>query len=229
MLYAIVVAGGSGSRMQSATPKQFLPLMGKPVMVHAINTFLQFDERLKVIVVLPENEQGRQKEILSHVSDPHRVQFTNGGQSRFQSVKNGLNCINTEGIVFVHDAVRPMIDQSLLQRCYTLALQKGSAIPVIPCKDSIRQINGLYSQALDRSQLRLVQTPQTFQLSMIQKAFELEEDVQFTDEASVLEKRGTDVFICDGMETNIKITTPMDLKIVEWLMKSSIDSTHPQS
>jgi 2-C-methyl-D-erythritol 4-phosphate cytidylyltransferase len=117
MLYAIVVAGGSGSRMQSATPKQFLPLMGKPLMVHAINTFLQFDERLKVIVVLPENEQGRQKEILSHVSDPHRLQFTKGGQSRFQSVKNGLNCINTEGIVFVHDAVRPMIDQSLLQRC----------------------------------------------------------------------------------------------------------------
>jgi 2-C-methyl-D-erythritol 4-phosphate cytidylyltransferase len=160
---------------------------------------------------------------------PHRVHFTHGGQSRFQSVKNGLNCLNSDGIVFVHDAVRPMINQSLLQRCYTLAFQKGSAIPVISCKDSIRQINGVGSQALDRSQLRLVQTPQTFQLSVIQKAFELEEDVQFTDEASVVEKSGTDVFICEGMETNIKITTPMDLKIVEWLMLSSIDSTPLQS
>lgn len=198
-------------------------------MVHAINTFLQFDEELKVIVVLPENEQGRQKEILSHVSDPHRVQFTHGGPSRFQSVRNGLNCLSNDGIVFVHDAVRPMIDQSLLQRCYTLAFQKGSAIPVISCKDSIRQINGFGSQALDRSQLRLVQTPQTFQLSVIQSAFQLEEDVQFTDEASVVEKSGTDVFICEGMDANIKITTPMDLKIVEWLMKSSIDSTPLQS
>lgn len=215
--------------MQSATPKQFLPLLGKPVMVHAINTFLQYDQSMNVIVVLPENEQDREAEILMHVSDPNRVQFTTGGRSRFQSVKNGLKCLNREGIVFVHDAVRPMIDQSLLHRCYNLAVQKGSAIPVIPCKDSMRQITDAGSLSLNRSQLRLVQTPQTFQLSIIQQAFQLEEDVQFTDEASVVEQSGTEVFICEGMETNIKITTPTDLKMVEWLMQSSIDSTHPQN
>lgn len=215
---AVIVAGGSGSRMNNATPKQFLMLKGKPVLYHTINTFLWAYEDMQIILVLPEEHVAAGQEIIDAFFDYSRIQITVGGRTRFHSVQNGLQLINEESIVFVHDAVRCMVSTSLVRRCYDAALQTGSAIPVVDCKDSVRVITEDGNEALDRSTVKLVQTPQTFHSKILLPAYQIDYKDKFTDEATVVEAFGLKVQLVEGEEENFKITRPADMLLAESLL-----------
>lgn len=213
--YAIIVAGGSGTRMGASVPKQFLLLAGKPILQHTIEAFLNAFPDMELIVVLPEVNN----EIVSSLNlNNNRIRTVKGGQTRFGSVKNGLGLTSSESIIFVHDAVRCLVSVELIRRCYEQALQKGTAIPVISCRDSIRWMENDGSKALDRNRVMLVQTPQVFRSDIILSAFSQEFKESFTDEASVVEGFGFRVDLIKGEENNIKITTPIDLLIAESLL-----------
>ncbi len=216
---AVIVAGGSGSRMNAQTPKQFLLLNGKPVLYYTINTFLQAYADLKIILVLPEEYIATGKEIIDAYFDNSRIAITEGGRTRFHSVQNGLQLVNEESIVFVHDGVRCLLTTALVQRCYNAALQHGSAIPAIDCKDSVRVIKGENSEPADRNIIKLVQTPQTFHSKIILPAFKIDFKDKFTDEATVVEAFGMKVHLVEGEENNIKITKPTDLLIAGKLLQ----------
>jgi 2-C-methyl-D-erythritol 4-phosphate cytidylyltransferase len=212
---AVIVAGGSGSRMNNVTPKQFLLLNGKPILYYTIQTFLQAFEDLQIILVLPEENIAAGQEIIDAFFDYNRIKITTGGRTRFHSVQNGLKLINEEAIIFVHDGVRCLLSQNLIHRCYTAAIEFGSAIPVIQSADSLRIINAEDNEAIDRDKIRLVQTPQTFHSKILLPAFNIDYKEKFTDEATVVEAFGLKVHLVDGEETNIKITKPIDLVVAE--------------
>jgi 2-C-methyl-D-erythritol 4-phosphate cytidylyltransferase len=213
---AVIVAGGSGTRMNAPTPKQFLLLNGKPILYYTIQTFLQAFEDVQIILVLPEENIAAGQEIIDAFFDYERIKITSGGRTRFHSVQNGLKLIEEEAIIFVHDGVRCLLSQNLIQRCYTAALELGSAIPVLHCADSLRIINEEDNEAIDRDKIRLVQTPQTFHSKILLPAFNnIDYKEKFTDEATVVEAFGLKVHLINGEETNIKITTPIDLVIAE--------------
>ncbi len=218
--FAIIVAGGSGTRMNSSLPKQFMLLKGKPVLYYTINTFLQAFDDCKLILVLPENHLAYGQEIIDTYFNSSRIQVTAGGETRFHSVKNGLKLVNGESVVFVHDAVRCMISTNLIRKCYEATVQFGSAVPVIACKDSVRLVTGENNEALQRSRVKLVQTPQTFFSSILLPAFEEEYSDAFTDEATVVEAGGHKIYLVEGEESNFKITLPVDLELAEKLMGS---------
>lgn len=214
--YAVLVAGGNGTRMGSSLPKQYLHLHDQPILLHTLKTFIAAFEDIHIILVLPEAYVSYTKEIFEEYDFRYPITYAIGGETRFHSVQNGLKMIADKGIVFVHDAVRCLVSADLIHRCYDQALQKGSAIPVIPMKDSVRMIDekGL-NHAVSRSALRLVQTPQTFKTEILLPAFECTYQESFTDEATVAEAFGQKVHLVDGEETNIKITSPVDLMIAE--------------
>jgi 2-C-methyl-D-erythritol 4-phosphate cytidylyltransferase len=218
--YAIIVAGGIGSRMESETPKQFLLLNGKPVLFYAIDIFLKTFDGCKIILVLPEEHIATGQEIIDAFFDYNKIKIVVGGRTRFHSVQNGLNMVTDEdSIVFVHDAVRPMITSTLIMKCYASALENGTAIPTIPLKDSIRQLNENGNDAVDRASFVLVQTPQAFHAKILLPAFKIDYKDKFTDEASVVEAFGLTVALVEGEEQNIKITKPTDLILIEAIMK----------
>lgn len=216
---AVIVAGGSGSRMNAVVPKQFLLLGNKPILCHTIAAFLKADPSFEIIVVLPETHLLEAKDMLQQYFPQHIFTTTTGGHSRFASVKNGLRQIKEPCVVFVHDAVRCLLTPDLIHRAYDHALQYRSAIPVIASKDSVRLVNDQNSEALDRSSVRLVQTPQTFQSEILLSAFQQEEQPQFTDEASVVEAMGIPVHLVNGEENNFKVTYPVDLQLAELLLR----------
>lgn len=222
--YAIIVAGGSGTRMGSEIPKQFLPLNNKPILFHTIEVFLQIPN-IQLIIVLPEKDIEYWNEITTdssfNVSSSQSLTVTIGGKTRFQSVKNGLSKINGNGLVAVHDGVRPLVNLEIIQNSYTAAQEKGSAVTSVQSKDSIRMIdeNGK-NQAIERSKIRLMQTPQTFQLEHFRKAFEVDDKPFFTDCASVMELAGFEINLIEGSYENIKITTPEDLILAENILKN---------
>lgn len=216
--YAVIVAGGQGTRMGSALPKQFLDLNGKPVLYHSIKAFADAIPGIHLILVLPAHQISYAQMVLQAFETRIDLTIVAGGETRFHSVQNGLNAIEGEGIVFIHDGVRPLISSGLIHRCYEMALAKGSAIPVTPAIDSMRIIKGTDSEPVDRTQLRIVQTPQTFGTNIIKPAFQQEYSPAFTDEASVLEAFGQKVYLVDGERSNLKITTPEDLLIAEALL-----------
>jgi 2-C-methyl-D-erythritol 4-phosphate cytidylyltransferase len=216
---AVIVAGGNGTRMNSNLPKQFLLLNGKPVLYYTIDTFLKAYNDLKIILVLPEEFIAAGKEIIDAYFDSSRITITEGGRTRFHSVQNGLQLINEECIVFVHDGVRCLLSKQLVQRCYTAAIEKGSAIPVIDCKDSVRIVKGDNNEAVERSNIKLVQTPQTFHSKILLPAYKIDFKDKFTDEATVVEAFGLKVHLMEGEENNIKITKPTDLLIAEKLLE----------
>ena len=218
--YAIIVAGGTGTRMGAHLPKQFMLLKGKPVLFYSIDAFLKAYDDIQVILVLPEGYLGIGQEIVNGYFDKTKVQITTGGFTRFQSVQHGLALVDEESIVFVHDAVRCLVSIELIRRCYTKALFAGSAIPVIVSKDSVRLMTDKGTEIFDRSKVLLVQTPQTFLSKVILPAFKAPFQVEFTDEASVVEANGTKVSLVDGEENNIKITRPIDLLIAEKIMET---------
>jgi len=216
---AVIVAGGSGTRMNTQTPKQFLILNGKPVLYYAIDAFLKAYKDLQVILVLPDEYIAAGQEIIDAYFDYRRIKITSGGRTRFHSVQNGLELIKEESIVFVHDGVRCLLTPALIKRCHDAALEHGSAIPVIDCKDSVRMIKGEENEAVERSTIKLVQTPQTFHSKILLPAFKIDFKDKFTDEATVAEAFGLKVHLVEGEENNIKITRPTDLLIAEKLLE----------
>lgn len=216
--YAIIVAGGSGKRMESDTPKQFLLLKDKPVLFYTINVFLEAFNDLHIILVLPVDFIDMGQEIIDGYFDKDRVRITAGGDTRFQSVKNGLQLIEDESIIFVHDGVRCLLTADLIHRCYAQAIETGSAIPAITSKDSVRLIMEEGNEAIDRSKVKLIQTPQTFHSKILLPAFNIDYKDKFTDEATVVEAFGLKVFLLEGEENNIKITRPMDMLIAEKIL-----------
>lgn len=217
--YAVIVAGGSGLRMGTALPKQFLPLRGKPVLWHSLQTFLAAWPHLEIVLVLPQEHVSTGEAIVATTSSPARIRITVGGETRFHSVKNGLTCINEPSIVFVHDAVRCLITTSLIHRCYEAALEKGNAIPAIQPIDTLRMETVHGNHLLDRQQVRIIQTPQTFYSDLLKKAFEQPYDPSFTDEAGVVEKLGVPIQLIEGEASNIKITRPLDILLAEKILE----------
>jgi 2-C-methyl-D-erythritol 4-phosphate cytidylyltransferase len=216
--FAIIVAGGTGSRMNNSTPKQFLLLRGKPVLYHTIKSFLQSYDDMHIILVLPQDHIAAGQEIIDAFFDYSRIQIAIGGRTRFHSVQNGLQMVNEESIVFVHDAVRCLVSVDLIQRCYNAAIENGSAIPVIDSKDSVRLITDEGNEALERAAVKLVQTPQTFHSKILVPAYQIDYKDRFTDEATVVEAFGLKVILVEGEENNFKITRPVDLIIAEHLL-----------
>lgn len=217
---AILVAGGKGMRMGTSLPKQYLLLAGKPMLMHTLEKFFSADPSLLLILVLPKEdfEYWRSLCSLHHFELPHNL--VSGGESRFQSVKNGLMALPfQEGLVAIHDGVRPFVSQKVILNSFELAAEKGSAIPVVALKDSLRKVESAGASSFqDRTHYRLVQTPQTFQLKPLLQAFAVEELAIFTDDATVYEHQGWEISLMEGNPENIKLTTPEDLAFAEFLM-----------
>jgi 2-C-methyl-D-erythritol 4-phosphate cytidylyltransferase len=216
--YAVIVAGGTGTRMGTTLPKQFLLLRDKPVLYYSIKAFLDAFDDLEVILVLPVDHVGTGQEIIDAYFDKEKVHITEGGDTRFQSVKNGLQLIQQESIIFVHDAVRCLVSRQLINRCYESALATGSAIPAIASKDSVRLVTEDGNDAMDRNKVMLVQTPQTFHSKILLPAFQIDYKDKFTDEATVAEAFGLKVTLVEGEENNIKITRPVDMLMAERIL-----------
>jgi len=217
--YVVIVAGGSGKRMGTEIPKQFLLLKAKPVLFYTIEAFLNAFSDIKIILVLPEEHLELGKEIVDGYFDARQIQITQGGETRFHSVSNGLKLVEEESIIFVHDGVRCLVSNDLIHRCYHTTLETGSAIPVVDCKDSVRRIIEEGNEPVDRNNLKLVQTPQTFHSKILLPAFAIDYKERFTDEANVVEAFGLKVTLVQGEDTNIKITNPIDLIIAENILE----------
>lgn len=217
--YIIIVAGGRGSRMNAAQPKQFLPLKGKAILQHTLEAFHKVDPTFKYILVLPEqhidywNSHSRMKKIA--------VQHTviKGGTERFYSVQNALQQIPDNSLVLIHDGVRPLVSKATIKRVLECTLKNGNAIPVLPVTESLRKQHGTTNTSVDRQGFFTVQTPQGFTGALIKKAYQQAYDPSFTDDASVVEKTGVSIHLVDGNRENIKITDPFDLELAEFLMK----------
>ncbi|MFD0792245.1 2-C-methyl-D-erythritol 4-phosphate cytidylyltransferase [Mucilaginibacter litoreus] len=214
--YAIIVAGGSGSRMQSALPKQFIELCGEPVMMHTIRVFHQSKTSPQIILALNPGYHDLWKELCHkyNFKIPHTV--VAGGQTRFHSVKNAVDSITEDNaLIAVHDAVRPLTPLSVIDESYEQAAKNGSAVAAVKSRDSVRQLNGELTSCLDRENIYLVQTPQTFQSALLKKAYEQGYVESFTDDASVVERSGVKIHLIEGSHSNIKITFPEDMAIAE--------------
>ena len=218
--YAVIVAGGLGRRMESTTPKQFMFLHGKPVLFYTLKVFLEAYDDLQIILVLPEDYTDLGREIIDAYFDYSRIKIANGGETRFHSVKNGLQLVEQDSIVFVHDAVRCLVTADLIHRCYENALETGSAVPAIRSRDSVRLLNEEENdnQVLERSKVALIQTPQTFHSRILLPAFEIDYKERFTDEATVVEAFGLKISLVEGEEENIKITRPLDMLMAERIL-----------
>jgi 2-C-methyl-D-erythritol 4-phosphate cytidylyltransferase len=220
--YAIIVAGGSGSRMASVVPKQFLPVNGLPVLMHTMLAFYHSDTKPQLILVLPSSYHDYWAQLCSthNFAIPH--QLVSGGETRFHSVKNGLDLIADieHTVIAVQDAVRPLTSSKIIDSAYQHAAAHGNAVVAVKSRDSIRQLKSDTSTALTRDEIYLVQTPQTFQSAQLKKAYQQAYDSKFTDDASVVEATGIKIDLVEGDYQNIKITFPEDIAIAELLLKS---------
>jgi 2-C-methyl-D-erythritol 4-phosphate cytidylyltransferase len=216
--FLVLVAGGSGSRMGADKPKQFLELQGRPLLALSVQAFLDAFPGILPIIVLPGDWLAAGQDMLSHQFPAQAFRFAPGGETRFHSVQHGLDQVDADGIVFVHDAVRCLVSVSLIRRCYEAAERTGSAIPAVPVRDSLRVLTASGSQPLNRELVRAVQTPQTFRTELIKPAFTQPYRPSFTDEATVVEASGHPVTLVDGEETNIKVTYPVDLLVAESIL-----------
>ena len=220
--YALIVAGGKGMRMGAELPKQFLPIGGRPVLMHTLEAFARAMPSLHLVLVLPPAQQDFWKDLCRQhdFTLPHSI--APGGETRFHSVRNGLLTISTEeeAIVGVHDGVRPFASADVIRRCYETARLRGAAVPVVPVVETLRQLHHDGSRTVDRSRFRLVQTPQTFRLTLLRQAYEQPYRDDFTDDASVVEACGHPIALVEGNKENIKLTTPFDLTIAEALLAS---------
>jgi 2-C-methyl-D-erythritol 4-phosphate cytidylyltransferase len=217
--YAIIVAGGSGKRMNSHTPKQFLLLKGKPILMLSIEKFYQSKYQPKIIVVLAAQEHQTWSHLIKEFdfNIPHEV--VSGGTERFHSVKNALHKITDEhSIIAIHDAVRPLISFKTIDACFEKALSDGNAIAATLSKDSVRIQEGDRNKAIHRNLVYLVQTPQVFQYQQLSLAYQQNFESFFTDDASVVEKAGFAIHLCDGDEFNFKITFPEDILLAEAIL-----------
>ncbi|MCC9168951.1 2-C-methyl-D-erythritol 4-phosphate cytidylyltransferase [Pontibacter harenae] len=220
--YAIVVAGGTGTRMQQAVPKQFIEVAGKPILMHTLERFYSYNPDIRLIVVLPENQQEAWRQLCRKHTFKLFHMVVAGGATRFGSVNNGLDLVQGEAVVAVHDGVRPFVAIETIAEAFKTAAQYGNAIVAVSPKDSIRELDSENSRAVDRAKYKLVQTPQCFKASILRKAYEQPEQPYFTDDASVVEQLGEEIKLVEGSYRNIKITTPEDLVLAEAFAKSEV-------
>ena len=220
MDYIIIVAGGKGLRMGSDIPKQFLPIGGKPVLMRTLERFRQYSPTLQIILVLPKAQQDYWQKLCKEYAFDIDYQLADGGETRFHSVQNGLAKIpdNAQGVVGVHDGVRPFPSIDVIRNCYETAREKKAVIPVIPVVETVRHLKADTSVTVPRNDYRLVQTPQTFDIQLLKEANRQPYNEGFTDDASVVEAFGFNITLVEGNRENIKITTPYDLKIAEVLI-----------
>lgn len=223
MEYVIIVAGGKGLRMGSELPKQFMPIGGKPVLMYTIEQFLKYSPDINIIVVLPRNQQEFWNKLCEehNFNIPHTI--ADGGESRFESSKNGLSLIldNEQGVVAFHDGVRPFVSIDVIERCFDAARDDYAAIPVMPVTDTLRYVDRGHGHNVERNNFRSVQTPQVFDISLAKQAFDQPYRPSFTDDATVIESLGCQVSMVEGNRENIKLTTPFDLQLAELLIHHS--------
>jgi 2-C-methyl-D-erythritol 4-phosphate cytidylyltransferase len=219
---AVIVAGGSGTRMGVTTPKQFIELEGRPILVHTISAFTEAFPDIDIIVVLPGSFLEVGSDLVAKHIPERTIFFAEGGETRFHSVQRGLQLVREPSVIFVHDAVRCLVSPELIRNCYDQALILGTAVPAVQVSDSIRKVGKDGSVTIDRSELRAIQTPQTFRSDILLPAFRQPYDPLFTDEASVMERSGGKVELIEGETSNIKVTWPTDLIIASALMKSRL-------
>ncbi len=229
--YALIVAGGKGTRIKSKVPKQFLELNGKPVLLHTLEAFYRYSDKINVVLVLPEDDFQTWHDISKKYNFNKPLILQSGGDSRFQSVKKGLEKIQGAGLVAIHDGVRPLVSEDIIGASFRLAAVHQSAVAAVRLKESIRMTDQTClpegssprrqdnTKAVDRSKFRLIQTPQTFNVQLIKKAYDIKEDPSLTDDASVAERAGHTISLFEGSYKNIKITTPEDLLVAEALLR----------
>ena len=215
--HIIIVAGGKGLRMGGDIPKQFLPVGGKPVLMRTLEAFHAYDASMQLILVLPVSQQAYWKQLCAEYQFDLAHEIADGGETRFHSVKNGLSLVKEDGLVGVHDGVRPFVSQEVIARCYEEAASLKAVIPVIGVVETVRHLTGEGSETVPRDQYKLVQTPQVFEVALLRRAYEQVYTELFTDDASVVEALGEKVYLVEGNRENIKLTTPFDLKLAEWL------------
>lgn len=215
----IIVAGGSGIRMGSEIPKQFLLIRNKPLLMHTIQRFYDFDNKITIILVLPQKQISLWESLCKTHSFTISHQVIEGGETRFHSVKNGLFAVKEKSVVGIHDGVRPFVSLITIRNCFAMAARKGNAVPVIPVNESVRIFDAVSNHAFDRSRLRLVQTPQVFKYEILEKGFKQEYEEKFTDDANVVEAAGFKIHLVEGNRENIKITTQTDLVLAEGLLR----------
>jgi 2-C-methyl-D-erythritol 4-phosphate cytidylyltransferase len=236
MDYVIIVAGGKGLRMGSDIPKQFLPIGGKPVLMRTIERFREYAKDLQIILVLPEAQQDYWQGLCNEYHFEVEYQLANGGQTRFHSVQNGLALVpdDAQGVVGVHDGVRPFPSIDVIRRCYDTARTAKAVIPVIPVVETVRHLTECptlceaASVTVPRDEYRLVQTPQTFDIQLLKAANRQSYNDGFTDDASVVESYGHAITLVEGNRENIKITTPYDITVAEAIIRQPSPNTqHP--
>lgn len=216
--FALIVAGGKGTRIKSKLPKQFLELNGTPILMHTLEAFYRYSPTITIVLVLPEDDFATWNDLCKKYNFTKPIILQKGGETRFQSVKNGLEKINGPGLVAIHDGVRPLVSEDIIGASFRLAAVHQSAVAAVRLKESIRMTDQDNTKAMDRSRFRLIQTPQTFSIDLIKQAYLLKEDPTMTDDASVVEKLGHTISLFEGSYENIKITTVEDLIVAKALL-----------
>jgi 2-C-methyl-D-erythritol 4-phosphate cytidylyltransferase len=222
-LYVIIVAGGKGERFGTAVPKQFIEIAGKPLILRTFDAFSGYFDKAHFVLVLPEMEIGRWKHIAHHFNFSLPYTLIEGGPTRFHSVKNGLEVVPGNSLVAIHDASRPLVSSTTIANCIRTAKLHGNAVPVVPVTDSVRMIENGVGKALDRNKLFWVQTPQVFNSKLIKAAYNRVYNHIFTDDASVLEASGHQIFTVEGNPENIKITRPADLAFASYFIENNLE------
>ncbi len=218
--HIIIVAGGSGKRIKANIPKQYIVVNGKPLITYTIEVFFKYNPDIHMYIVAHKDYLSYLNELLKNYFPDKKIHTTTGGETRFESVKKGLVLIEADGsVVGIHDAARPMVSVETIKRCFETAAQKGNAIPVVNVNESIRVIENNSNKAINRTNYKIVQTPQCFNATAIKKAFEQDYSSLFTDDASVLEKSGEKIILVEGNTENIKITHDTDLILAQHLLK----------
>ena len=215
--HIIIVAGGKGLRMGGDIPKQFLPVCGKPVLMRTLEAFHSYDASIHIILVLPVSQQDYWKQLCLEYRFELSHDIADGGETRFHSVRNGLALVKEEGLVGVHDGVRPFVSQKVIARCFEEAAVRKAVIPVIGVVETVRHLKENGSETVPRDQYKLVQTPQVFDVDLLRRAYQQPYVEMFTDDASVVEALGENVALVEGNRENIKLTTPFDMKLAELL------------
>jgi len=219
--YVLIMAGGRGTRMKMDIPKQFLLLDGRPIILHTIDRFLEYDSEIEIVLVLPENYMDQWEDICRKYKCSFKHRVAPGGDERFYSVKNGLKATGPDGLIAIHDAVRPLVSQSTIRACFEMAESMGNAVPVVSAPESVRETDaaGRGNRPLDRDMVKMVQTPQVFSSDLVHKAYDCGFSPHFTDDATVVERLGITINLVEGNRENIKITRPQDLVLAGALIK----------
>jgi 2-C-methyl-D-erythritol 4-phosphate cytidylyltransferase len=217
--FAIIVAGGTGTRMNAGIPKQFLLLAGRPMLLHSLDCFYLSDPETSIIVVLPENHAKTWRSLCTEHGSTIPHQVVSGGETRFHSVKNGLQIIPGDGLVAIHDGARPLVSPALINRAFEAASRLGNATPVLPVNESMRTLENGVSRPVNRDDYRIIQTPQVFGVAVLRKAYEQTYRAAFTDDATVFESTGETIHLIEGEYSNIKITRPDDLITAERIIR----------